>query len=181
MSKGSTGDEYTLFGSARSSCSFRVRIALNLLGLDYKYEQTPADRRIAPAFRELNPQSLVPLLVGRDVRLSQSIAIMEYLNEYHGGDAGAILPADPIGRARVRSLALYVCCDIQPLQNTRLDESLRSEVSSLAYPLCKSSYVSTIWGTRKSQHAFGPALILVMLVASPLGSNITMHALCGLI
>eukprot|EP00884_Botryococcus_braunii_P019298 jgi/Botrbrau1/6051/Bobra.0042s0034.3 len=118
---------YSLFGAARSSCSFRVRIALNLLGLRYRNEACPPGERTTPAFRALNPQSLVPLLVGENIRIGQSVAIMEYLNELHGGDGAAILPDDPLERARVRSLALYVCCDIQPLQNTRIDKSLESD------------------------------------------------------
>lgn len=131
MAEASQCNPSTLFGGARSSCTFRVRIALNLLGVEYRNETTPADQRATAAFRSLNPQSLVPLLVGENIRVSQSIAIMEFLNETHGQDDVIILPADPLERARVRSFALYVCCDIQPLQNTRIDKNLQSQVSDL--------------------------------------------------
>lgn len=111
---------YTYF---RSSAAFRVRIALNLKGLPY--EAVPVHllrsggEQLQPAFRAVNPAALIPALEddGGAV-LTQSLAIIEYLDETHRDVP--LMPADPLGRARVRALALTVACDIHPLGNLRV-------------------------------------------------------------
>jgi maleylacetoacetate isomerase/maleylpyruvate isomerase len=116
---------YTYF---RSSASFRVRIALNLKGLDWtpKVVWLPTGEHDAAAYRAVNPQSLVPTLVDGEHRLSQSLAIIEYLDETRPGPK--LLPADPIGRARVRSLSMLVAAEIHPLNNLRVLNHLRDEL-----------------------------------------------------
>jgi len=109
----------------RSSAAFRVRIALNLKGI--AAEQIPVHLRKgeqkAPDFAALNPQCLVPALEVEGRVLTQSLAIIEYLDETHREPP--LLPADPLDRARVRALALAVACDIHPLNNLRVLQHLK--------------------------------------------------------
>jgi maleylacetoacetate isomerase/maleylpyruvate isomerase len=109
-----------LYNYFRSSASFRVRIALALKGLSYDYLSVhlPRNEQATPEFAARNPLKLVPLLVEGEQSFSQSLAIMEYLDETH--PEPALLPADALGRARVRSLALDVACEIHPLNNLRV-------------------------------------------------------------
>jgi maleylpyruvate isomerase len=111
-----------LHGYFRSSASYRVRIALNLKKLRYEYRSVHLSRgggeQLAPEFRALNPQSLVPVLEHEGRRLTQSLAILEYLEETW--PEPALLPSAPFERARVRSLALAVACEIHPLNNLRV-------------------------------------------------------------
>ncbi|MFM2068792.1 MAG: maleylacetoacetate isomerase [Pseudomonadota bacterium] len=109
-----------LYSYFRSSASFRVRIALALKGLDYDYLSVHLQRneQARPEYAARNPLKLVPLLVEGEQSFSQSLAIMEYLDETH--PEPALLPADALGRARVRSLALDVACEIHPLNNLRV-------------------------------------------------------------
>jgi maleylpyruvate isomerase len=113
---------YTYF---RSSAAFRVRIALNFKGLAWEPAVVwlPDDEQKAGAYRAVNPQGLVPTLVDGGHRLNQSLAILEYLEETH--PEPALLPPDPLGRARVRALCLLVACDIHPLNNLRVLKYLK--------------------------------------------------------
>ena len=109
-----------LFGYWRSSASFRVRLVLQLKGLDY--EQHPVNLRQGEqkekAYRRVNPQGLVPFLVDDDVHLGQSVAIMEYLDETY--PAYPLMPSAPIERARVRQIVNMIACDTHPLNNLRV-------------------------------------------------------------
>jgi len=109
-----------LYNYFRSSASFRVRIALELKGLPYEYvavHLARGDHRLE-AYRAISPDVLVPLLEVDGQRLSQSMAIIEYLDEVH--PEPGLLPADPLARARVRALAQSVACEIHPLNNLRV-------------------------------------------------------------
>lgn len=119
---------YTFF---RSGTSHRLRIALNLKGLTV--EHLPVDLRseqhLAPAYKAVNPQGLVPALVldGADAGrvLTQTPAILEWLEERY--PTPPLLPADALDRARVRALAAIVGCDIHPVNNRRILEALRHQ------------------------------------------------------
>lgn len=108
---------YTYF---RSSAAFRVRIALNLKNLSAEQraihllnkENRGAD------YKAINPQGFVPYFVNGDVKLSQSLAIIEYLNECYPDPP--LLPADAFERAQTRAIAQLIACDIHPLNNTRV-------------------------------------------------------------
>ncbi|MCC7547540.1 MAG: maleylacetoacetate isomerase [Burkholderiales bacterium] len=118
---------YTYF---RSSAAYRVRIALGLKKLDFRavpvHLLSDGGEQNAAVYRALNPQGLVPTLVDGAHRLTQSLAIMEYLDEAY--PPALLLPSDAAGRARVRSLALQVACDMHPLNNLRVLRYLKHEL-----------------------------------------------------
>jgi len=116
---------YTYF---RSSAAFRVRIALNLKGLKYDpiFIHLAKGEHRKPEYSGVYPQGLLPTLVDGGEALSQSLAILEYLDETH--PQPALLPKDPAGRARVRSLSLLVACEIHPLNNLRVLQYLKRQL-----------------------------------------------------
>ena len=116
----------TLHTYFRSSAAFRVRCALNHKGIAWTPEVVwlLTDEQKAPAYVAMNPQGLVPTFVDDDgTTLSQSMAIIEYLDETRPGPK--LLPADPVGRARVRSLSQLIACEIHPVNNLRILKYLK--------------------------------------------------------
>jgi maleylacetoacetate isomerase len=121
--------DLVLYSYWRSSASYRVRIALNLKGLRYETRAVHLVRdggeQHGAAYAALNPQELVPTLLDGERVLTQSMAIMEYLDETH--PQPPLLPADAVGRARVRALSQAVACEIHPVGNLRVLQRLGSQ------------------------------------------------------
>ena len=117
-----------LFNYYRSSASYRVRIALALKGLDYDYRaiHLQKNEQLGEDYAAVSAARLVPLLRDGDHMLTQSLAIIEYLDETH--PQPPLLPGDAAARAHVRSLAMDIACEIHPLNNLRV---LRYLVQSL--------------------------------------------------
>ena len=109
----------------RSSAAFRVRIALNLKGLEAerRFVHLRKGEQRADGFREQNPYGLIPMLTVDGLRFTQSLAIIEYLDETH--PEPRLLPRNAADRAWVRSVALAIACDIHPLDNLRVLLALR--------------------------------------------------------
>jgi maleylpyruvate isomerase len=106
----------------RSSAAYRVRIAMNLKGLEARHVFVHLNRnggeQFGEAFKSINPQALVPVLSEKGVQISQSLAIIEYLDEVY--PERPLLPSGPSDRAFVRQLALSIACDIHPINNLRV-------------------------------------------------------------
>lgn len=120
----------TLHGYWRSSASYRVRLAANLKGL--AYDQISYDLRCGeqamPALRRMAPLALVPVLEVDGIGLSQSLAILEWLEETH--PEPPLLPAAAMERATVRAMAAIIACDIHPLNNLRVLQTLRHQLGA---------------------------------------------------
>ncbi len=113
----------------RSSAAYRVRIALAIKGLAYEtvaHHLRKGEQR-EPEYRVLNPQALVPTLEDAGHVFTQSLAIIEYLEEAYP-ETPRLLPSDPAGRAIVRAMSLAIACDVHPLNNLRVLDYLRSVI-----------------------------------------------------
>ncbi|KEO50906.1 maleylacetoacetate isomerase [Thioclava pacifica] len=116
-------------GYFRSSSAYRCRIAFNLKGVEYDFTSVhlrkDGGQQKTPGYRALNPQALVPTLEEGDLRLTQSLAIIEWLDEVKPGPK--LLPDDADLRAQVRAFAQVIACDVHPLQNLRVLDYLKAE------------------------------------------------------
>jgi maleylacetoacetate isomerase len=120
-----------LYSYFRSSAAYRVRIAFNLKGLNFEtapiHLQKEGGQQLKPAYRAVNPLMRVPTLqLDSGERLTQSLAIIEYLDEVH--PQPPLLPRDPVERAQVRALAQLIACDIHPLNNLAPLRYLKNEL-----------------------------------------------------
>jgi len=131
-----------LYGYFRSSSSYRCRIAFNLKGVSYDFEAVHLKQgaQKSPAFSAINPQRLLPALITDEgAELTQSLAILEWLDETH--PEPALLPSGPLERARVRAFAQVIACEIHPLQNLRVLKYLADEFGA-------DAAATTQWLTR---------------------------------
>ena len=119
----------TLYGYFRSSTAYRTRIAMNLKGLSYDNVTVnlAQDEQLEAEFKALNPQGLVPVLQADDLLLYQSPAILEWLEEVY--PEPALLPKDAAGRMHVRAISAMIGCDMHPINNRRILQYLRNELS----------------------------------------------------
>lgn len=121
--------DLALYGYWRSTAAYRVRIALELKGLGWDNRPVHLVRdggeQHGAAYRALNPQGVVPALLDGERVFTQSLAIVEYLDEIY--PEPPLLPVDPRGRARVRALAQTIACDIHPLGNLRVLQQLETQ------------------------------------------------------
>ena len=120
--------DFTLYGYFRSSAAFRARIALNLKGikpeLKFVHLLRNGGEQHTAEYKALNPQELIPALAHDGHLITQSLAIIEYLDELV--PQPPLLPKDAFGRARARGLAYAVACDIHPVNNLRVNQYLKS-------------------------------------------------------
>lgn len=125
-SNGKDEEPPVLYSYWRSSCSWRVRIALELKGIKYKYApiHLVKNEQMDGTYTKLNPSEEVPTLIIDGHTLNQSVAIIEYLDETRSN--APLLPKDPASRAKVRQICDIIACGIQPIQNLRVLRKIMS-------------------------------------------------------
>jgi maleylacetoacetate isomerase len=162
-----------LYSFFRSSAAFRVRIALNLKGVDYETVSVdlPAAAHRAPEFRAVNPQATIPTLDDDGTILWQSLAIIEYLDARF--PSPRLIPAEPVARARVQALAQLIACEIHPLNNLRVLNYLRGELKLDEQAVGK-------WYSHWVAEAFGPLETLVARFGGRycFGDSLTLADVC---
>lgn len=162
-----------LHGFFRSGASHRVRIALNLKGIAYEnssYALRKAEQR-SEAYLKLNPQGFVPALELDDgTVLTQSLAIMDYLDEVQ--PEPALLPADPVRRAKVRAFAQVIACDTHPVQNLKVLKRIEG--------LTGSEEASTLWARQTIEDGLDTCEALIADEPGPFcfGDTVTIADIC---
>jgi maleylacetoacetate isomerase len=143
-----------LYSFFRSSAAYRVRIALNLKGVDYETVSVdlPSSAHRTEEFRALNPQATIPTLDDDGTILWQSLAIIDYLDARY--PSPRLIPQDPVARARAQALAQAIVCEIHPLNNLRVLKYLRGE-------LALDDAAVNKWYAHWIAEAFGPLETLV--------------------
>jgi maleylpyruvate isomerase len=161
-----------LHGYFRSSASYRVRIALNLKGLGAEHlpHHLRKGEQRDPAYLAINPQGLVPTLQDTGAVITQSLAIIEWLEETH--PEPPLLPKDPLRRAHVRAFAMALACDTHPVQNLKVLARLRQ----LGLPEEKV----TEWAAWANREGLSACEILIADESGPFcfGAEPTMADLC---
>jgi len=161
-----------LHGYFRSSASYRVRIALNLKGLGAEHlpHHLRKGEQRDPAYLKINPQGLVPTLQDTGAVITQSLAIIEWLEETH--PEPPLLPKDPLRRAHVRAFAMALACDTHPVQNLKVLARLRQ----LGLPEEKV----TEWAAWANREGLSACEILIANESGPFcfGAAPTMADLC---
>jgi maleylacetoacetate isomerase len=162
---------YTFF---RSSAAFRVRIALNLKGVDYETVSVdlPSAAHRTQEFLAVNPQATIPTLDDDGTILWQSLAIIEYLDARF--PAPRLIPSEPVARARVQALAQLIACEIHPLNNLRVLKYLRGELKLDETAVSK-------WYSHWIAEAFGPLETLVSRFGGArycFGDSLTLADVC---
>ncbi len=162
----------TLWGYFRSSAAYRLRIALNHKNIAYRQRTvnlSEGEHSVAE-FQEINPQGLVPVLELEDgTRLTQSMAVLEYLEEIYPDPA--ILPADPVIRTRVRAVADIVACDIHPIDNLRVLKYLRG-------PLGQDEEAVTTWYNHWLAKGFDAIEALIEGNGYCFGNSVSLADIC---
>jgi maleylacetoacetate isomerase len=143
-----------LYSFFRSSAAFRVRIALNVKGVDYETVSVnlPGAEHRDTKFRALNPQATIPTLDDDGTILWQSLAIIEYLDARY--PSPRLIPEEAVARARVQALAQLIACEIHPLNNLRVLNYLRNELRLDEAAVAR-------WYAHWIAEAFGPLETLV--------------------
>jgi maleylacetoacetate isomerase len=166
-----------LYSFFRSSAAYRVRIALNLKGIDYETVTVdlPGAAHRAPEFRALNPQATIPTLDDDGTILWQSLAIIDYLDTRY--PTPRLIPAEPVARAHVQALAQLIVCEIHPLNNLRVLKYLRGELKldDAAVNKWYSHWIAEAFGPLETlvarfgdgRHCFGDALSLADVCLVP--------------
>jgi maleylpyruvate isomerase len=162
-----------LHGYFRSSAAYRVRIALNLKGLQPAHlpHHLRKGEQCAPAYLAINPQGLVPTLEDdAGTVLTQSLAIIEWLDETHAQPP--LLPKDPLRRAKVRAFALAIACDVHPVQNLKVLARLRQ--------LGVAEEQVTEWAAWANREGLAACEVLIVHEPGPFcfGDKPTMADLC---
>ena len=171
-----------LYSYALSSAAYRVRIALNLKALEYDTLTIALAKeggeQHKPEYLQINPQGLVPTLIDDGVTLTQSLAIMEYLEEKYPDIP--LLPSNPVDRAQVRAMALAIACDIHPLNNLRvrayLSDDMQQSESAIGawyrhWILITFASLESIVETYGGDYCFGNTITLADVCLIPQMAN----------
>ncbi len=164
--------DLTLYTYFRSSAAFRVRIALNLKGLEVKqrFVHLLQHEHADEAYRTLNPQNIVPTLVHDGEAIGQSLAIIEYLEEIAPNPP--LLPTPPHDRAKVRQMALAIACEVHPLCNLRVREYLAKTMNQEQLTQWQHHWIGTGLAAveemvGESRFCFGPTATLADICLVP--------------